>query len=186
MACQVCGTVFEVTPAWARGGRRKYCSRQCNWKASLAGKRTGMKHSPESIAKMRVNRKGKGTGANSHAWRGGRWLDQHGYVWVAISTLTGRERELADAMAPKHAKDRPYIREHRLRMAAALDRPLMPHEVVHHQNGVKDDNSPANLFLRDQASHTLEHRMIDRELARLRVRVIELEAENAALLSRLT
>jgi hypothetical protein len=89
-------------------------------------------------------------------------------------------------MAPKHAKGRGYVREHRLVMATMIDRPLEPFEVVHHHNGVKDDNSPGNLFLRDQSSHTLEHRMIDRELARLRERVVELEAENAALRSRST
>ena len=126
------------------------------------------------------------TGPESHAWKGGRFHDQHGYLMVAVDTLTGRERELAEAMAPKHAKGRPYLREHRLVMAVTLDRPLASHEGIHHHNGVKDDNRPSNLFLRDQSSHTLEHRMVDRELARLRERVVELEAENAALRSRLT
>ena len=184
MSCQICGKEFEITPAWARGGRRKYCSRQCNWKASLRGKRVGVRHTEASKQKMRDNGQ-KPTGPRSHAWKGGRFLDQHGYVSVAVSTLTGRAQELGEAMAPKHHKGRPYVREHRLVMATMLDRPLEPHEVVHHQNGVKDDNRPANLFLRDQSSHTLEHRMVDRELARLQARVIELEAENAALRSRL-
>lgn len=186
MTCQVCGKSFEITPAWARGGRRKYCSRQCNWKASLAGKRTGTKHTPESRQRMRDAMVGRQVGPLSHAWKGGRFHDQHGYVSVAVETLTGRDRELALAMAPKSGRGRPYVREHRLVMARMLDRPLEPHEVVHHHNGVKDDNSPGNLFLKDQSSHTLEHRMIDRELARLRERVIELEAENAELRSRLT
>jgi hypothetical protein len=183
MACHVCGKSFEITPAWARGGRRKYCSRRCNAKASLAGKRTGTKHRPESIERMRANRSGKATGEHSHAWKGGRFLDQNGYRYVAISTLTGRTLELAEAMVSGR---RPYIREHRLVMAALLDRPLAAHEVIHHQNGVKDDNRPENLFLRDQTSHSLEHRMIDRELARLQARVGELEAENADLRSRVT
>ena len=178
MACQVCGKVFEITPAWARGGRRKYCSRQCNWKASLAGKRTGTHHRPESIERMRTP---KPTGTDSPVWKGGRFHDQNGYVSVALVTLTGRRRELAEAMTTGK-----YVREHRLVMATLLDRPLQPSEVVHHHNGVKDDNSPSNLFLRDQSSHTLEHRMIDRELARLQTRVVELEAENAELRSRLT
>lgn len=186
MTCRVCGKAFEITPAWARGGRRKYCSRQCNWKASLQGKRTGTKHRPESIQRMKDATTGRYLGANSPVWKGGRFHDQHGYVSVAVSTLTGRQRELAEAMAPKHAKGRPYIREHRLVMATMLDRPLESFEVVHHHNGVKDDNSPSNLFLKDQSSHTLEHRMIDRELARLRERVAELEAENAELRSHST
>ena len=129
---------------------------------------------------------GRYLGPESHAWKGGLWRDQNGYVNVAVSMLTGRERELAEAMAPKTGKGRPYIREHRLVMATMLDRPLVPAEIVHHHNGVKDDNLPSNLFLKDQRSHSLEHRMVDRELARLRERVAELEAENAALRSRLT
>jgi hypothetical protein len=89
-------------------------------------------------------------------------------------------------MAPKSGRGRPYVREHRLVMATVLNRPLEPFEVVHHHNGEKADNRPANLFLHDQASHSREHRMVDLELARLRVRVAELEAENAELRSRLT
>jgi hypothetical protein len=184
--CHQCSEDFQVTPAWARGGRRKYCSRRCLALATVAGKRKGIKHRPDSIQRMKDAATGRYLGESSPVWKGGRFHDQHGYVSVAVSTLTGRERELAEAMAPKHAKGRPYIREHRLVMATMLDRPLQPFEVVHHHNGVKDDNSPTNLFLRDQSSHTLEHRMVDRELARMRERVAELEAENADLRSRLT
>jgi len=181
MTCRVCGKAFEITPAWARGGRRKYCSRQCNWKASLQGKRSGVKHRPESIQRMKDAATGRYLGPNSPVWKGGRFHDQNGYVSVALVTLTGRALELASAMTTGK-----YVREHRLVMATMLDRPLQPFEVVHHHNGVKDDNSPTNLFLKDQSSHTLEHRMIDRELARLRERVAELEAENAELRSRVT
>jgi hypothetical protein len=184
--CQQCGASFEVTPAWARGGRRKYCSRRCLALATVAGKRKGIRHTAESRQRMKDAKTGRYLGPESHAWKGGRFHDQNGYVSVAVSTLTGRARELAVAMAPKTGKGRPYVREHRLVMATMLDRPLQPFEVVHHHNGVKDDNSPSNLFLKDQSSHTLEHRMVDRELARLRERVAELEAENAELRSRAT
>ena len=48
---------------------------------------------------------------------------------------------------PRARTNSPYVFEHILVMEEMLGRHLLPDENVHHRNGVKDDNRPANLEL---------------------------------------
>jgi len=73
------------------------------------------------------------SGSEHPRWKGGKRIHSDGYVWIL-------------------KKDHPfsvqgYVLEHRLVMEKILGRELKRSEVVHHINGVKDDNRPDNLQL---------------------------------------
>ena len=91
--------------------------------------------------------KGK-LGKDNHNWKGGRQIDHSGYVLVYIYPN--------DFFFPM-ANNRHRIIEHRLVMAKHLGRCLQRWELVHHKNGVKDDNRIENLELTTNGSHALEH-----------------------------
>jgi len=69
----------------------------------------------------------------SPTWKGGKTKHNKGYVYI---------------YSPDHPyATNGYVFEHRLVMEAYIGRPLLPTEVVHHINGIKDDNRIGNLML---------------------------------------
>ncbi len=78
------------------------------------------------------------------------------------------------------AGKRGMIFEHRLVMAQSLGRCLQLWEVVHHKNGVKDDNRIENLQLVSDTRHN-QITLLERRIKQLEARVTILEAENVLL-----
>jgi len=85
-------------------------------------------------------------GEKSPFWKGGRYQTQ-GYVVV---------------YCPKHPraknKKRPYLFEHILVAEKKIGRYLKKSEVVHHINGIKNDNKPENLIVVTRAKHMRIHK----------------------------
>jgi len=78
------------------------------------------------------------SGEAHYNWKGGRSYDTRGYVMIS-------DRH--------HGR----IAEHRLVMEAHLGRKLKSSEIVHHINGIKDDNRIENLELHDRSKHCSHH-----------------------------
>jgi hypothetical protein len=69
-------------------------------------------------------------------WKGGRIVNQRGYVLICVGV--GH---------PLATRNRPYALEHRVVMSNMIGRSLRRGEVVHHKDGNKQNNAPANLEL---------------------------------------
>ena len=87
---------------------------------------------------------------NNPRWNGGRRISYQGYVMVKMPSHSASDSN-------------GYVREHRLIMEKQIKRQLNPSEVVHHINGLKQDNRPENLRL---FSSNAEHRRCHRGLRR--------------------
>ena len=96
-------------------------------------------------------------GSKNFAWKGGRF-HQDGYIAVYVP--------LDDFFYPM-AQTRGYVLEHRLVMAKHLNRCLLPWEIVHHINGIRDDNRVENLeLIADQRFHLIDS-VVKRHIKRL-------------------
>lgn len=103
--------------------------------------RLGMKHTTETIEKMRQHcghsisdetkkkiklaTTGKRMGIENPGWKGGRYKNKNGYIHILINGH--------------------YFLEHRYKIEQLLGRALEDYEHIHHLNGIKDDNRLENL-----------------------------------------
>lgn len=122
MNCDNCHKEFKREACQLRG-KKRYCSRECVWEAKKYYK---YKH-----------------GEFHHNWKGGRRINQDGYVLL-------------------HRPDHPFaesgghVMEHRLVMEMKLGRYLSREEVVDHLNGKRDDNRIENLQLMESQSQHIK------------------------------
>lgn len=86
------------------------------------------------------NKGAKRFGNKSNRWKGGRANIASGYVMLLISRNPRR-----------------YVFEHRHIMEILLKRSLTTSEIVHHKNGIRNDNRVENLEVMTRAAHCLLH-----------------------------
>lgn len=94
-----------------------------------------------------------------HSGGGGKGPQRTGLPWLGPG-MTRDPRGYILIYRPDHPhakKGGGQVYEHRLVMEAHLGRYLASDEMVHHRNGVKDDNRIENLELVDRATHITKH-----------------------------
>jgi len=163
--------------SWKIGyqGRMKYVAMACKncgnlrWvqKVYIKRQKTGL-CSHCCLQSKRVTYHGHG----HPCWKGGRNRVRGGWIQVYIE-----RSDFFYSMADKNN----YVLEHRLIMAKHLNRCLLPWEIVHHKNGVRDDNRLGNLKLFSIQAQHLPYGVTKKRLNCLEERVTQLEAENVLL-----
>jgi len=120
-------------------------------------------------------------GSRNPNWKGGR-VREGGYIKVCV--------EPDDFFFPMTQVSKRrwggYVLEHRLVMARHLSRCLLPWEVVHHKNGIKDDNRIENLQLLPDGKYHLSDNLLKANILRLGKRIDKLQKENKKLKQTLT
>jgi len=106
--------------------------------------------------------RGSQKGNQSPSWKGGKFQDQEGYIKV---------------YNPNHPRASPrYVLEHILVWEQYHKKLLPVGYVIHHLNGIKNDNRPHNLIALPVGKH--HNQLVNQELKK---RVRELEIENRQL-----
>jgi hypothetical protein len=115
---------------WSKG---KHPSIETKDKISkaLVGKSKGKENAIKGRDKISKSKLGE----KNWKWKGGRYTSPDGYVYILVPTH------------PKINNRRGYIAEHQLVMEKMIGRYLMPDEIVHHKNKIRNDNRPENLAL---------------------------------------
>ena len=151
--CIDCGN-----PRWVHLVGGKPISLRCK---SCAGKLVGKANFGEARC-----------GEKSSNWRGGEHKTKSGYIETKLQPN--------DFFYPM-VDIRGYVRKHRLILAKHLKRCLLSWEIVHHKNGIKDDNRIENLELLPSRKYHVVDTVIKSRISKLERRVALLEAENVLL-----
>jgi hypothetical protein len=99
-------------------------------------------------------------------WKGGISLSKRGYISVCVSP----DSPFISMASSNHNKGY-RIAQHRLVMAQTIGRSLSKEEIVHHLNGIKNDNRPENLVIVTRHAHETKTfiRVLQREIRRLQL-----------------
>ena len=108
---------------------------------------------------------------HGYAWKGGSYNRPDGYINMRLE-----QNDFFYPMCDIHG----FVLQHRLIIAKYFNRCLLPWEVVHHKNGIKDDNRLENLELLPTGKYHLIDTAIKKYIKELENKVKQLEAKLAS------
>ena len=141
------------------------------WWTQTIGNKPKAKRCHPCASRLNVPR-----GERNPSWKGGKYIDSRGYVRILLDK---------DSFFYPMAQSCGYVMEHRLVVAKALGRCLLPWEVVHHKgtkyaSGSKenraDNRYPENLQLLPHSTYHLIDTETQSYIKRLEHRIAKLEA----------
>lgn len=149
LKCKICEEEFKVIPS--KKNKRATCGKAECIKKNVARRMTGntyWKHPNVKLFQKGHPVSDKTRKAVSESMKGhipwNKDKKQPKKIWQGYVAL----------LAPEHPKNnRGFVAEHRLVMEKHIGRFLESHEIVHHKNGIRDDNRIENLQLVDRKSH---------------------------------
>ena len=167
LLCQLCGNGFE-----AKRSDAKFCNVCKPIKHREYAQKTDLKRKYSGVCEVcgnpvtRTGKRGKThkrcskcrfLGDRNPAWNGGRHKSVNGYIYL---------------YAPDHPKanNGRYVAEHQLVWEKEHGQLLPEGYIIHHLNGIKDDNRPENLIAIQPKDHT---KGTIRELLQARIRDLE-------------
>lgn len=158
--CDNCGNNFLITPSNYKKCKHHFCSRKCANNGEIRKEvcycsycGETIKRTPHAIGLVKnhfcnkiCQSKWQSDNYIPHSltnWQGGRCKKSSGYIEV---------------YTPNHpnATARGYVLEHRLIMEKKLGGKLTKDELVHHLNGVRDDNNEENLGITNKNKHEIK------------------------------
>ena len=180
--CEVCGKPYTYYPSVQVG---RYCSPECR----AIGRNPAMRRDLLTEPYLRQRYETDGLSAKEIAVE----LSASKYTVLRALRRLGIERRQPSGRKvgpggyvyirfPSHpfATSGGYVREHRLVMEKMIGRYLKSGEVVHHKNGNRADNRPANLELHSSNSEHHRHHHADRErLNAMRIKGLEVKQRKA-------